>query len=128
MKILKLPQELRDLAIKRRIQHYNSFEKIRKPYIEEINFDVSLLGAFPWGETEEGFSFWENINNKYKYVMKVMKVTYVYEGDVYTSEVISYNQTHYKVMCGDIKILVNVNDAISVELDEQSDAISVELK
>lgn len=124
MKILKLPQELRDLAIKRRIQHYNSFE-------EEINFDVSLLGAFPWGETEEGFSFWENINNKYKYVMKVMKVmkvTYVYEGDVYTSEVISYNQTHYKVMCGDIKILVNVNDAISVELDEQSDAISVELK
>lgn len=45
-----------------------------------------------------------------------MKVTYVYEGDVYTSEVLSYNQTHYKVMCGDIKILVERSAVISVEL------------
>lgn len=44
-----------------------------------------------------------------------MKITYVYEGDVYTSDVISYNQSCFKVIFGDIKILVDINDVISVE-------------
>lgn len=66
MKILKLPQELRCLAIKRRIEQYNSFKGIRKPYEEVINFDVNLIKAFAWGDTVEGFTVWSNINNNYK--------------------------------------------------------------
>jgi hypothetical protein len=54
MKIKDLPQEIKELALKRQVEQGN-----------EADENFYLHEAFTWGKTNEGFVFWEDIETGY---------------------------------------------------------------
>ena len=51
---------------------HQAFEKIRSKTVDEVGYDRFvfpelkdyLLAAFPWGDTDQGFDYWEAIHNR----------------------------------------------------------------